>query len=524
MDGREPDSSASAAENTSANPLVVGLSGARQNAAIAVCVRGQLRAVCELERLTRVRRAGMNGGIPDPVLTAVLRTAGDWRRASVHRYATGEEAVRLPPDRPHVRLEHHHAHAATACGLSPFESAAVLVCDGHAREGMTVWSARTEALARVDWPQSAVGLAALYSECCGLFGLPEGSEHELEALSRLHRGSAADRFAPLLRYRDGVVEVSPEWKTLVHAWLRDAGADVIRRAEAASAFQEHLGRLLLAVAADVRRVTGHPHLCLGGGLFYNTYFNTVIRQSGVFDDVFVAPNPGNAGTALGAALVAGDSDSRPKHEPISPFLGPRYEFEEIKQTLDNCKLSYECLTEREVIDVAVDALLRGQLVGWFQGRMEWGHRALGNRSILASPLSPWVLDNLNRFLKHRQPYRTYGVSIPEEDLPRFFAGPPASRFMEFEYEPTCRDRLHAMPPGVEKLRVQTIPTDAHDDDVQRFRQLHRRFGDATGLPVLINTSFNGFSEPIVCSPRDAIRVFFGTGLDLLVLDRFVLRK
>jgi carbamoyltransferase len=95
--------------------------------------------------------------------------------------------------------------------------------------------------------------------------------------------------------------------------------------------------------------------------------------------------------------------------------------------------------------------------------------------------------------------------------------------MEFEYAPTCRDRLNAIPPGVAKLRVQTIP-DAPPDDVRRYRLLHRRFGDATGLPVLINTSFNGFSEPIVCSPRDAIRVFFGTGLDLLVLDRFVLRK
>lgn len=513
--------SGSAPDAARVSSVVVGVGGARQNAAAAVCVDGQVRAVCELERITRVRRMGINGGLPDPILSTILHAAGDWRLAQVSRYAAAEKAIELPPDRPNVRVDHHEAHMATAFGLSSFGAAAVLICDGHSPEAMSVWTARREGPVRVDWPRSLTGFATLYSQCCELFGLPE---HELEALARLDRGEGVERFAPLLNYRDGVIEVSPHWKTLVSDWLADAGDDVVRRAAAASAFQRRLGSLLIAVAADVRRVTGQRHLCLGGGLFYNTYFNTLVRQSGLFEDVFVAPNPGNAGTAVGAALVASRPDLRAPHETVSPFLGPKYDAEAIKQTLDNCKLSYECASEREVIDITIDALRRGQLVGWFQGRMEWGHRALGNRSILASPLSPWVLDNLNRFLKHRQAYRTYGVSIPEEDLPRYFDGPPASRFMEFEYTPTCRDRLSAIPPGVEKLRVQTIPDAPDDDGVRRYRLLHSRFGHATGLPVLINTSFNGFSEPIVCSPRDAIRVFFGTGLDLLVLDRFVLRK
>jgi carbamoyltransferase len=515
--------SVSASDAALLSSVVVGLGGARQNAAAAVCVDGQVRAVCELERITRVRRMGINGGLPAPILSAILRAAGDWRPAQVSRYAAAEEAIELPFDRPSVRVGHHEAHMAAAFGLSSFGAAAVLVCDGHPPDAMSVWTARREGSVRLDWPKSLSGFASLYSECCELFGLPPGSEHELEALARLDGGDGAERFVPVLSYRDGVIDVSPHWKTLVGDWLADAGTDVPRRAAVASAFQRHLGDLLLACAADVRRATGLSHLCLGGGLFYNTYFNSLVRQSGIFDDVFVAPNPGNAGTAVGAALLASLPDLRARREPVSPFLGPAFEVEVIKQTLDNCKLSYEVATEREVIDITVDALVRGQLVGWFQGRMEWGHRALGNRSILASPLSPWVLDNLNRFLKHRQPYRTYGVSVPEEEAPRFFDGPPASRFMEFEYAPTCRDRLNAIPPGVAKLRVQTIP-DAPPDDVRRYRLLHRRFGDATGLPVLINTSFNGFSEPIVCSPRDAIRVFFGTGLDLLVLDRFVLRK
>lgn len=155
--------------------------------------------------------------------------------------------------------------------------------------------------------------------------------------------------------------------------------------------------------------------------------------------------------------------------------------------------------------------------------MEWAHRALGNRSILANPLSPYVLDNLNLFLKQRERHRTYGLSVPEAEAPGLFAGPPVSKFMEYEYEILDRQRFqYVLPDGAMTLRVQTVT--ASDETSRRYWLLHEAFGDATGTPVLVNTSFNGFSEPIVCSPRDAIRVFFGTGLDMLVLDRFIICK
>ena len=154
--------------------------------------------------------------------------------------------------------------------------------------------------------------------------------------------------------------------------------------------------------------------------------------------------------------------------------------------------------------------------------MEWAHRALGNRSILASPLSPYVLDNLNLFLKQRERYHTYGLSVREMDAPPVFDGPPVSRFMEYEYQVRDRERLrHVLPCGVRALRVQTVPD---SKEYRGYGLLHKAFGEATDLPVLVNTSFNGFSEPIVCSPRDSVRVFYGTGLDMLVLDRFVVRK
>jgi carbamoyltransferase len=157
--------------------------------------------------------------------------------------------------------------------------------------------------------------------------------------------------------------------------------------------------------------------------------------------------------------------------------------------------------------------------------MEWGPRALGHRSILANPLSPYVLENLNLFLKHRPRHRAYGISVPVERAATWLDGPPVSRFMEYEYAVRDADLFrHVMPTGTRAVRAQTIAEPADDADLALYRELHERFGQATGLPVLVNTSFNGFSEPMVCSPRDAIRVFFGTGLDLLVLDRFVLTK
>jgi len=513
---------ASAAAGT--GQLVIGISGARRNATVAACSRGTLVAVCEQERLSRMRGVPLERGrLPVEAVEAVLRLAGERHPSEVHLYAVAEEAAVLPAELRVARVEHHKAHAASAFYTSPFERAAVLVCDRHSNPCTSVWVADGAGLQHVASVDAAGGgLAGLYSDCARVFGFGAGQEHRLEALARLDRGREADGFD---RVRKGAAGSEGGLLALVAEWLAaQNGQEPLRhRAQVASAFQAYVGRRLLETVSDARASTGMRHLCVAGGLFYNTCFNTMIRQSGIFDDVFVAPNPGNAGLACGAALVAAEPLDRRAPLAVSPFLGPEYDPHEIKCTLENCKLSYDYGDERQVIAATVDALQRGQLVGWFQGRMEWGHRALGNRSILASPLSSYVLDNLNVFLKQRERHRTYGVSVPEADASVWFLGPPRARFMEFEYEVIDRERFrNLLPDGATTVRVQTIPED--DAAFRRYLLLHRAFGQATGVPVLVNTSFNGFSEPIVCSPRDAIRVFFGTGLDMLVLDRFIVRK
>jgi carbamoyltransferase len=502
--------------------MVIGVSGARRNPAAAVAMAGRLEAFCEQERLTRHRGSWLRPGeLPQEAVNAVLKlVGGDSDRVAA--YVTAEEHLSIPSGLPLVRLDHHRCHAATAFLTSPFDRAAILVCDQNVGAQCTVWLGEDHQVVHVPWPSSGQSPAAVFTRCAQIFGYSAGQEHRLEALARRYRGEQRSKLSGLFRYIDGSLHARPEWEGQIWSWLHKEGPSwtLQHGTRVAGAFQAALGDALLAMISDIRRSLGVTRLCLGGGFFYNTFFNTLLAQSGSFEDVFVPPNPGNAGIAAGAALAASPKTSSGPREIVSAFLGPEYENEQIKQVLDNCKLPYDFLPEGQVIDTCVEALMAGRLVGWFQGRMEWGIRALGNRSILANPFSPYVLDNLNVFLKNRERHHGYALSVSEAEQSRWFQGPARSGWMEYDYRVTDQDRFrHVLPLGDSALRLQTVGA-----STPLFQRLHDAFGTASGAGVLVNTSFNGFSEPIVCSPRDAIRVFYGTGLDLLAIGRFVIRK
>ena len=426
---------------------LIGIAGSKRNACVAVSIDGQIRAACEQERLSRVRAVALHPQrLPTEAVHQVLTLAGRTTQ-QITAFVTAEPNIQLPRGLPALSVDHHEAHAATSFLTSPFERAAVLVCDTNRDRELSVWSADGTTLnEQWSWPRA---FASLYSECADLFQGGAGQAHRLEALAHLGQGQRTAELRDVFRYVEGSLQVDDNWRTHVDAMIqRDRRPDG-EAIEAASAVQRRIGELLLELVADIQRSSGQHTLCVGGGLFYNTYFTTLIRTSGIFADVFVPINPGNAGLAVGGPLLVASRDGNSTvSRDVSPFLGPEYDSNEIKAELDGCKLSYEFLSETETIDVAVDALARGQLVGWFQGRMEWGHRSLGHRSILADPTSPYVLDNLNSFLRKRERWRSFGVSICGDDLDDYFCGPASSPWMQYEYTPRNPEALrHVMPSG-----------------------------------------------------------------------------
>ena len=199
--------------------------------------------------------------------------------------------------------------------------------------------------------------------------------------------------------------------------------------------------------------------------------------------------------------------------------------EQIKPVLDNCKVGYAFLPTGQLLSRVVDTLIRGRMVAWFQGRAEVGPRSLGARSIFASPLSPHVRENLNTFLKHRAPYRSYGLMVRSDDVDKFFHPALASPHMEGEFRARDPELFRNVGPTEDgRIRVQTVMADSREPELSAAAELLRLFGAAMGLPVLVNTSLNGLHEPTAWSPRDAVRVFYGSGLDQVAIGNFLLSK
>jgi carbamoyltransferase len=498
--------------------LFAGLGGAARHACVALCTERDVLGVCEQERITRVRGAGFNStGLPDEVLDTLLARSG-LQRHQVTAYGVAEPVATLHkrPGIDLVRLDRHFALACSAFLPSPFESATIVICDRESPE-MSIWTGAGATITRVDCPWEGPGLAAVYSGCAEALGFrADGSEQRMEAMARLEPARRDVRAEESVSFGANSLRLAPDWQARIESW--EGTASVPERRSLAAALQSRIGDLLLEFLARVQCTTAVRSLCLGGSLFANSYFNSLVKNDGRFDGVFVPVNPADAGLSVGAALHV----SGAKRRAVSPFLGPSFSAEEIKQTLDNCKLTYQWLSEADRIDFAVRALKESRLVAWFEGGMEWGPRALGARSIVANPFARYVLDNLNRFLKRREMWRGYALSGVESAVHAYFDGPQASPFMECDYVPKDRVRFREILPEPQaSVRVQTV---GPSDGPGGFRGLLAAFGQASGIPILVNTSFNGIREPIVCTPNDAVRLFFGSGLDVLVLGDFVITK
>ena len=496
--------------------LVAAMRVGVRDGAAALGEGARLTGVCAQERVTRIRGGPTPGGVPDQALDLLLQRAGR-SRADIRRLdVVGSDAA--PIEGGDANLSDHFGHACTAYWTSPFAEALVVVCDRDP-PGVSAWIGRGSSLTGLDLHWDGPGFAELYSTLSRAVGFAgEAGEQQFEALARLRPDARDPGFEQLVSLDGNTLVIAPSLeRTIEDALPRGIAPDDHRRASLAAALQVRLADLLVELLARVRSGLGIDALCVGGSLFYHSAINTRVRLAGPFRDVFVPVDPGDAGLPAGLILRAlGTSPV-----PVSPFLGPSYSPEETKEVLDNCKLHYSWETDGNCVSIAVEALSEGRLVGWFDDAMEWGPRALGARSILASPRAPYVLENLNRFLKHRDPWRGYALSGLQDAVPMHFDGPTASPFMECDYRPRDPELLrHLLPSPSAVVRVHTVG----DAGLPRFVRLLEATGAATGLPFLVNTSFNGFHEPSVCSPRDAVRVFYGSGLDVLVMNNFVLRK
>jgi len=274
---------------------------------------------------------------------------------------------------------------------------------------------------------------------------------------------------------------------------------------------------VIGMLGDAERV------CIAGGLALNAMLIQSLEQR--FKQVFVQPVAGNAGTALGAALYAWHNFYRETDRiPFETLcLGPSYAPQQIKQILENCKLRFRfLLTEGELIERAIQALNENKIVAWMQGRMEFGPRALGNRSILASPLDLYSTENLNVYIKHRESFRKFAASVPEELAEEYFEVGQNARWLATVGRVKAKHRqlFEAAILGNDMIRVHTVTKEENP----LYHALLVAAGASTGVPVLYNTSFNLFGDPLVCTPRDAVRSFYSSGIDTLFAGSFCLEK
>jgi carbamoyltransferase len=294
----------------------------------------------------------------------------------------------------------------------------------------------------------------------------------------------------------------------------------------AASLQARLEDVMCQIASTHLDRTGERDLCLAGGVALNSLAVSAVERRSGAERVFVQPAAGNAGCSVGAALyvwheLLGNRDRA--YEMKHAFLGPDFDHESIKAVLDNCKLDYQYfLTEDKLIGEVARLLESGKIVGWFRGRMEFGPRTLGARSILASPATEMMRDNLNTYIKHREDFRPFSAAIPEERVAEFFEPSRLAGFLQSVSR--VKGEAAKMAPaavfGEGLVRVHAVNRDSN----AAFWKLLVRFGELTGVPVLLNTSFNLFGEPVVSTPREAVRGFYCSGIDCLALENFLIEK
>jgi len=450
----------------------------------------------------------------------------------------------LGTDQDILYCQHHLAHAASAFLVSPFHEAAIITADGVGEWTTTGWGigrgVEMEFRKEIRFPHS-VGL--LFSAITAYLGFRvNDAEWKVMGLAPYGKPAHVDKFREVVDIKaDGSFRLNMEYFDFTHSTERsfsrkweklfgrpqrpkETELDDFHR-DIAHSGQKIVEEIMVRMAAHVHRETGLDNVCLAGGVGLNCVANWRILQETGFKNIFIQPAAGDSGGAVGAAFYVYNSVLKNPRQYVMnhALLGPSFNDDEILAMLRRNEAVYETLpTDDAMIDRVAQWIVEGKVVGWFQGRMEFGPRALGARSLLADPRNPRMKDIINAKVKFREAFRPFAPAVLKERAHEYFEMPPGMDAPFMLLVPKVRPEKHSIIPAVTHQdgtgRVQTVTEDTNP----LYYRLIKRFGELTGVPVLINTSFNVRGEPIVCTPQDAYRTFVNTGIDVLALGRHLI--
>ena len=464
--------------------------------------------------------------------------------------------------------EHHLSHAASAYFPSPFESAAVLTLDGVGEWTTTSLAigkgSNLKVIKEIHFPHS---LGLLYSaftyytgfkvnsgeyKVMGLapYGDPRYADLITEKLITIAEDGSFQLDMSYFDYATGLTMTNKKFDALFGGPPRKPETELTQREmDLAASIQKVTEDIVVELAQGIAKETGERNLCLAGGVALNCVVNGILLRRKIFDNIWIQPAAGDAGGALGAALstwylhhskerVA----SRERDAMKGAYLGPEFTDAEVEAELTACGATFKKLSEDKLIDTVATALAGEKAVGWMQGRMEFGPRALGGRSIIADPRSPIMQKQLNLKVKYRESFRPFAPSVLREDVSEWFEHEADSPYMLLVAD-VREDKRRSMTNeekalfGIDKLNVprSSVPAITHVDYSARIQTVHAdtnpryhavisKFKEKTGCPIVVNTSFNVRGEPIICTPTDAFRCFMGTEMDVLSIGSYILYK
>ena len=464
--------------------------------------------------------------------------------------------------------EHHLSHAASAFYPSPFKEAVILTLDGVGEWATTTVGIgcgnKIDIVKEIHFPHS---LGLLYSaftyytgfkvnsgeyKVMGLapYGTPKYKDLILKKIVDLKDDGSFRLDQSYFNYATGLTMTNDKFSKLFGQPVRKPESDQLTQfhMDIAASVQAVTEEIVLTLTRSLAQEYKIPNLCMAGGVALNCVANGKILRDKSFKNIWIQPAAGDAGGALGCALAYWHQElNKPRQAQKNDsmrgsYLGPQFNRSQIEQELDSCRAKYHTVSSDEMFEQVSEALSKGKAVGWFQGRMEFGPRALGARSILGDPRSESMQKTLNLKVKYRESFRPFAPSVMREDVNSWFEADYDSPYMLL-VDSVKKDKQREMSEeekklfGIEKLNIKRseIPAVTHVDYSARIQTVHKetnpsyhklleKFKEKTGCPLLVNTSFNVRGEPIVCTPKDAFNCFMGTDIEMLVVGNTILHK